>query len=311
MFKKILQKMLSHEAVIVFMNLIEEEEVYMKNLLGIYEKALPQDISLKEKLCLTKKLGFDFFEISIDETDEKLNRLYYTDEKLKDITDAIYETKISIPTMCFSGHRKYPLGSRNLKTREKSLEIMEKAIDFASKIGIRVIQLAGYDVYYEKGGEDTKKLFIENLYKCVKMAERRQVMLSIETMDTEFINSITKYMEYDEIIKSPWLTVYPDIGNLTAWNNDVEAEIRKGIHRITAVHLKETKAVTDSFKGQFREVTFGEGCVDFIKILSVLKELDYSGTFLIEMWGAKYDDPEKEIIKAKEWIIDKLQKSGL
>lgn len=44
-------------------------------LLGLYEKAMPNTLSVREKLFATKKAGFDFMEISIDETDEKLSRL--------------------------------------------------------------------------------------------------------------------------------------------------------------------------------------------------------------------------------------------
>ena len=36
--------------------------------LGLYEKAMPSDLSWKEKLEAAKAAGFDFVEISIDET---------------------------------------------------------------------------------------------------------------------------------------------------------------------------------------------------------------------------------------------------
>ena len=42
--------------------------------LGLYEKAMPKDLSWKEKMLAAKGAGFDFIEISIDETDEKLAR---------------------------------------------------------------------------------------------------------------------------------------------------------------------------------------------------------------------------------------------
>ncbi|MDX5064868.1 xylulose 5-phosphate 3-epimerase, partial [Lactobacillus crispatus] len=41
------------------------------NSLGIYEKALPQDLSWKEKFNLVKKLGFNFLEFSVDESDAR------------------------------------------------------------------------------------------------------------------------------------------------------------------------------------------------------------------------------------------------
>lgn len=43
--------------------------------LGLYEKSMPKELSWREKLTAAKEAGFDFVEISIDETDEKLGRL--------------------------------------------------------------------------------------------------------------------------------------------------------------------------------------------------------------------------------------------
>ena len=43
--------------------------------LGIYEKAMPAELSWKEKMETAKAAGYDFIEISIDETEEKLKRL--------------------------------------------------------------------------------------------------------------------------------------------------------------------------------------------------------------------------------------------
>ena len=42
--------------------------------LGIYEKALPKDLSWPERLVLAKSCGFDFVEMSVDETDERAPR---------------------------------------------------------------------------------------------------------------------------------------------------------------------------------------------------------------------------------------------
>ena len=281
--------------------------------LGIYEKALPKDIDWVERIKLVKECGYDFVEISIDETDERLARLDWTDDEINRIHKALIDTGVRIPSMCFSGHRRFPMGSMDEKIREKAMELMQKAIIFADKMGIRTIQMAGYDVYYEEGSEQTKKYFTENLKKAVEWASSYNVTLSIEIMDHPFINSITKYMEYANIIKSPWLKVYPDVGNLTAWpENDTLKELELGIKNgeITGIHLKDTLAVTDTFEGKFKEVPFGEGCVDFSKVFKKLKELNYKGPFLIEMWTEKSDDPIEEVKKSKQWMLDKMKEGG-
>ncbi|VFS30606.1 L-xylulose 5-phosphate 3-epimerase [Escherichia coli] len=70
-------------------------------------------------------------------------------------------------------------------------------------------------------------------------------MLAVEIMDTAFMNSISKWKKWDEMLASPWFTVYPDVGNLSAWGNDVPAELKLGIDRIAAIHLKDTQPVTE------------------------------------------------------------------
>ncbi|MBK8286592.1 MAG: hypothetical protein IPK97_17965 [Ahniella sp.] len=68
-----------------------------------------------------------------------------------------------IMTMCLSGHRKYPLGSHTPGLRLRGLEIFTKAIDFAGDIGLRVVQVMGYDVFYEPSDDETRANFIDGL----------------------------------------------------------------------------------------------------------------------------------------------------
>ena len=110
-----------------------------KYLLGLYEKAMPAELSWKEKLTTAKEAGFDFVEISIDEKDEKLARLDWSKEERGELIRTMYETGIPIRSMCLSGHRKYPFGSHDPAVRERSMEIMEKAVQLADDLGIRII----------------------------------------------------------------------------------------------------------------------------------------------------------------------------
>ncbi|QSH41399.1 L-ribulose-5-phosphate 3-epimerase [Lentisphaerota bacterium ZTH] len=278
--------------------------------IGIYEKALPATDSWFEKLALAKFSGYNFVEISIDESNERLSRLEWSSTTRKKVHTAAVNTGVSIPTMCLSGHRRYPFGSADADTRRAAGNIMCKAIDLAVDLGIRNIQLAGYDVYYEESTPASREYFIEGLQNALDLAAQAQVMLSIEIMDHPFINSITRYNEITAAIDSPWLTLYPDVGNLSAWNNDIEKELKAGINKITAIHLKDTLAVTDTFPGKFKEVPFGEGCVDFPKVFRTLKSLNYKGPFLIEMWTEKAEDPIEKIISAKRWILKQMRKGG-
>ena len=92
--------------------------------LGLYEKSMPNELSFREKLTYAREAGYDFLEMSIDETEEKLARLDWSVEKRASLVQDMYEAGLPIRTMCLSGHRKYPLGSSEESVRIRGMEKM-------------------------------------------------------------------------------------------------------------------------------------------------------------------------------------------
>ncbi|WP_254557496.1 TIM barrel protein, partial [Salmonella enterica] len=107
--------------------------------------------------------------------------------------NAMLESGVAIPSMCLSSHRRFPFGSRDEAVRQRARENMTKAIRQARDQGIRTIQLARYDVYYEEHDEGTQQRFAEGLAWAVDQAAAAEVMLALEIMDTAFMNSISKW----------------------------------------------------------------------------------------------------------------------
>lgn len=250
-------------------------------LLGMYEKSLPADLSWQDKLEQCRNAGFDWLEISIDETEEKLKRLDWNKQERRKLKELTILNDVPLLTMCLSGHRRYPLGASDPQMQQKSLQILEKAIDLAVDLGIRIIQLAGYDVYYQTSTETTRRNFVQNLNTAVQMAARKGVVLGFETMETPFMDTVEKAMEYVRLINSPYLGVYPDLGNLTnaslLYQTEVKADLEKGKGHIWAVHLKETRP------GIYREVPFGTGHTEYVQNLWQLKRLGIR-MFTGEFW---------------------------
>ena len=277
-----------------------------KYCLGLYEKSMPNSLSIKEKLVEAKAAGFDFMEISIDETDEKLGRLKWDSNKRFELVKAISETGTKIMTMCLSGHRKFPLGSEDEKTRESGMAIMRDAIEFAVDIGVRVIQIAGYDEYYKPSNENTKMLFLKNLKRSTEIASQKGVILAFETMETSLMNTVEKAMDYVNKVNSPFLQVYPDLGNITnasvIYNSSVVDDIVVGKGHIVAMHLKET------VPNVYREVPYGTVHVDFESAIKVTSEMGIN-LFVGEFWYVGNDDWKYQLRFANNFLRTKLSKN--
>ena len=195
--------------------------------IGIYEKALPYNVTWRERLALAHEAGFDFVEMSVDESDERLARLDWSASERAELREAVAATGVPIITMCLSGHRKWALGSASPEIRERGLEIMRKAVRFCADTGIRTIQLAGYYVYYEPHVSESMERYQDGLAQGLEWASQAGVMLALENVDGNDVDSITKAMIFVDHFNSPWFQVYPDVGNLGEHGLDVCAELER------------------------------------------------------------------------------------
>lgn len=249
--------------------------------LGLYEKSMPSELSWKEKLQAAKEAGYDYIELSIDATEEKIKRLEMTKEERFNLIRTMYEVGIPIRTMCVSALTKYSLGNDKPEYCARGMEILEKSIQFADDLGVRVVMIPGYDVYYEPSTVETKRRYLENLKKGAQLAEKAGVILGLETMENEFMNTVEKAMKYVVLCDSNYLKVYPDIGNLTnaavLYQSDVLEDMELGRGNITSLHLKET------VPGKFREIPYGTGHVDFKAAIAKAWDLGVR-RYVTEFW---------------------------
>lgn len=271
--------------------------------LGLYEKSMPKQLSWKEKLEAAKEAGFDFMEISIDQTDEKINRIYMTKEERLKMVQYMFDAEIPIRSMCVSALTKYSIGNDDDELCRKGMEIAERAIQLADDLGIRIVMIPGYDVYYGKSTSETQKRFAKNLKKIAMIAAKYGVLLEMETMENNFMNTVWKAMYYVKQVDSAYLGVYPDSGNIknaaVALGNDEVHDLLSGKGHITSLHLKETSP------GKFREVPYGTGHVDFPKIIKAAWDIGVR-KFVTEFWYTGNKDWRQDLMSVHDMASDIL-----
>lgn len=273
---------------------------------GIYEKALPASLSWEDRLLLAEELGYDYVEIAIDESDRRLSRLSWDASQRQALRALCSRTGVRIQTMCLSAHRKYPLGSADPDIRARSWQIMRGALRFAVDVGISMVQVAGYDVFYEPSTPASQARFLNGLGQSARWAAGAGVMLGLENVDTELVDSVAKAMYYVEEINSPWFQLVADMGNLAAAGYDPATELRHGKGHIVGIHVKDARPRV------FRGVPFEQGIVPFAKTFAALAEIDFRGSLTVEMWsdaqaaGAQPDpDPVRAVADARR-LVDRL-----
>ena len=287
----------------------------LKMPIGLYEKALPADLEWEERLAAAGQAGYDFVEISIDESDGRLSRLDWPSAERAGLRQAIANTGVGIMTMCLSGHRKYPLGSHDPDIRQEGMDILYKAIEFAGDIGLRVVQVMGYDVFYETSDDETRKNFMEGLFRGTQFAGQAGVMLGLENLDTPFVENLSQGLAVIREINSPWLRLYPDIGNLAAAGYSPPEQLTKAKDQILGIHVK------DAMPKVIRGIPFEEGIVPFQETFQALSATGFWGMLGVEIWGDMHAGEDsvaaaaaarqfvEQLVSAETWVTDRLPPS--
>jgi predicted hexulose-6-phosphate isomerase len=273
----------------------------LKMPVGLYEKALPAELSWEERLAAAGRAGYDYIDISIDESDERLARLDWTPSERAAIRQAIANTGVRISTMCLSTHRKYALGSRDPQLRKQGQEILYKAIELGVDIGLRVVQVMAYDVFYEESDEETRAHFLEGLELGTRMASQAGMMLGLENLDTPFVENASQGLAVIDAIDSPWLRLYLDMGNLAAAGYYPPDELRLAKGKLLGIHVK------DAAPKVIRGIPFGEGIVPFRETFAALAKIGFWGMLAVEMWGYMHPDVDPiESAAAARRFVDEL-----
>ena len=260
--------------------------------IGLYEKAMRSSLSWKELLLCAKECGYDYVEMCIDATQERIDRIYMSPDERLELVKTMYEAKLPIRSMSVSALTKYAVGDPDEEIRGKAMEILEGSIKLAADLGIRTVMLPGYDIYYGESTLETKQLFLENIQKAAEIGQCEGVLLGFETMENEFMNTVHKGMKYINLVNSVYLQMYPDSGNITNgaynWKHDVCEDLETGRGHIIALHLKESKP------GIFREVPYFTGHVDFEAMIKKAWSLGVR-RFVTELWDVGLDSWKEDI----------------
>lgn len=268
--------------------------------IGIFEKALPPAMTWNERLTAATSIGFDFVELSIDDSDERIARLDWGPGERAHFRSAILETGMPIISMSLSAHRRFALGSASEAARQRGLDILKKAIDFAVDTGLRTIQVCGADAYHEGSSLQSRARFLEGLERGFEWAASAGVMLALENWDRG-IDTVTEAMWYVRYFNSPWFQHYVDIGNLAFVGHDVLAELEAAKGHITAVHVR------DAVQGQLWYVPLGEGIVPFVEVFAKLAELGFQGQVVLAISTGSEPAAVQTAANACRWLRARME----
>ena len=158
--------------------------------IGLYEKAMRNTLSWSEKIGCAKECGYDYMEMCIDATDEKINRIFMDTAEKKKIMEAVFQAGLPIGSMSVSALTKYALGDPDEEIRKKAMQIAEKSIELAVDLGVRteVYDRSGEMEHSGHGSE-----FILQFRNDTKRNCRQDVYIQIQNFQNAERSKRTRY----------------------------------------------------------------------------------------------------------------------
>lgn len=261
----------------------------LAGLVGIYEKSLPEadGSDFSELFDLAVRSGYGFFELSIDESAERLDRLTWSAGQRSRLVAASRAAGLPIGTICLSAHRAHPLGSADPQRRARALELAADAVRLAADLNAPLVQLAGYFTFYEPRHPGSRQHFLEGLAATADLAREHGVRLSIENVDGHDVTTAEQAIALvRDSSTEDAVGLYVDVGNNIGNGHDPIHELTKAWEFVDAIQLKDAR------RGEFRRVPFGEGQVPWKRLFRFLSERHYGGPLSVEMWN---DDGDPEL----------------
>jgi L-ribulose-5-phosphate 3-epimerase UlaE len=268
----------------------------MKNKIGVMEgRLLPKYQGRyqahpigywQNEFSVAKNLGLDCIEFILDYNDVEQNPLL-KDSGIDELQAIIDKTGVAVYTVCADYFMEAPLHSVDSAVADQSQKVMLKLLENSAKLGITDVIIPCID----QSSLETKEAvdrFIEQITKIIPKIEKQNINLSLETdlPPKSFIQLLDR-------LNSKNITVNYDIGNSAALGFDSDEELEVYGDRITDIHIKDRVS-------NGGPVTLGEGNADFTKFFNKLKEFDYQGPFIMQVYR---DNEGVEIFKKQlSWI---------
>lgn len=239
-------------------------------MLNTFSGPTANKLSLRQKFQMLKDAGFHGCEVQ-------------SSRQQSEVLEARDATGLQIPSVVLMTHWTHPMSDPNPATRAVSTEGLKQALRDAKAYGASSVLLVPAVVKKDVSYTDAYKRSVEEIRKCIPVAEEVGVAIAVENVWNHFLMSPLEAVKYVDDFKSPMVRWHLDIGNLvnTAWP---EHWARTLGSRIAQIHVKEFSRKLRDEKGLRAgfDVELMEGDSDWPAVMSALDDVNYTGWLITE-----------------------------
>ncbi|MGQ9585896.1 MAG: sugar phosphate isomerase/epimerase family protein [Anaerolineae bacterium] len=183
---------------------------------------------------------------------------------------------------------------------EKAFHEMIAAFGHAHLLGAKVMRVVSSNRVFRSEPHGPQLQRLKEWYRqAVEVAERYDIRLAVEN---HLDYSADELVEILESVSSPYIGITFDTGNFVRLQEDPVTAMRKLGRFVYATHIKDlqvTPGVPPEEWYYHTAVPIGDGIVDNLRLLQMLKDVGYAGLLAIEIdfLHPAYDNDEDAVVE--------------
>ena len=231
-----------------------------------------------------KEKGFEAVEVCMGDAGDLTPET--TEDECKAIKKEAEKAGVEIASVATGLYWQYSLTDDREEVREKARGITRSLLERAAWLGVDAVLVVpgAVDIFFKPDAPAVPydvvwKRSLEALQELAPFAEKAGVAIGVENVWNKFLLSPLEMRSFVDEIKSDYVGVYFDVGNVILFGYP-EQWIRILGDRIKRVHIKDFKRSVGTAQG-FCDLL--EGDVNWPEVMKALKEIGYDGFITAEM----------------------------
>jgi sugar phosphate isomerase/epimerase len=235
------------------------------------------DRSLLDALKLIHDAGFKAVELWADPPHAWPRHVIDEEDKIKRVVE---ELGLRVYSVCphFAPWGGLNIAHYNDGIRRESVVQLKESIEMAHAFGAELVLAVPGWVYCPQifPIEKARRYAVESLRECASLAKNYDIRIGLENTLT-FVDPSDILAIIEEVGASN-VGSYVDVSNALRSGFAPAEYIRKLGRTIFAVHLSDANSRND-------HLPIGKGDIDFSQVIKALKDVDYAGNIIFEMFN--------------------------
>jgi L-ribulose-5-phosphate 3-epimerase len=243
------------------------------NLWTVYGWQMPEHISSHVAGALAA-MGVDGIELTVDEGANSVEHLLAHQQEVK---ATLAQAGLRVPSVACGLFWQYNLAARDEAARRYAIDLAKGVCRVAAAYGARSILVLGGLQEPHTPFALTWNNAIRSLREVARTAEEMGVLVGVENVASNFLNSPREMASFLDNISHPNVGCYLDLGNVMyVLKGYPENWCTALAGRIVSVHVKDVSRKTGAI------VNVGQGDLPWGEVLPVLKESGYNDYLFVE-----------------------------